>query len=260
MLEFGANLSLMFGEVPLIERFAAARSAGFRAVEIQFPYGHDPDALAAAARTAGVEVVLINAPAARDLPFGLACCADRADEFRAGLDAAERYAVALGVRKVNVLAGQTAGRSLVECFSCLREQLAWAADRLAPRGIEVLLEALNAFDAPDYAVSNLATAESVLRACDGRVGFQFDIYHVARMGDDPLERLRALLPLVRHVQFADVPGRHEPGTGTLRFEPLWELLQDAAYAGVVCAEYRPRRSTTDSLGWLESWRRFRAPR
>jgi hydroxypyruvate isomerase len=100
----------------------------------------------------------------------------------------------------------------------------------------------------------------VLRACGGRVGFQFDIYHVARMGHDPHERLAALLPQVRHVQFADAPGRHEPGTGALSFEPIWELLEDAAYAGHVSAEYRPQRTTSESLGWLERWRRFTVPR
>jgi hydroxypyruvate isomerase len=256
MFEFGANLSLMFGEVPLVERFAAARSAGFRAVEIQFPYDHDPDALAATASRAGVDVVLINAPVAPDHPFGLACRTDRIDEFRAGFEHVERYAGALGARKINVLAGQTDGLSLTECHTCLLGQLAWAADRLAARGIEVLLEALNPFDVPRYAVGDLTTAESVLRACSGRVGFQFDVYHVARMGHDPRERLDAMLPLVRHVQFADAPGRHEPGTGALRFEPLWELLRDSAHEGCVSAEYRPQRSTLESLGWLESWRRF----
>jgi hydroxypyruvate isomerase len=256
MFEFGTNLSLMFGEVPLVERFAVARSAGFRAVEIQFPYDHDPGLLAATARQAGVEVVLINAPVAPDQPFGLACRPDRVEEFREGFDDVERYAAALGVRKINVLAGQTDGLSLTECRSCLLGQLAWAADRLAARGIEVLLEALNPFDVPRYAVSDLVTAESVLRACSGRVGFQFDIYHVARMGHDPHERLAAMLPLVRHVQFADAPGRHEPGTGALRFEPLWELLRESAYEGCVSAEYRPQRSTLESLGWLEAWRRF----
>src|SRR5262245_53869470 len=100
MFEFGANLSLLFGEVPLNERFAAARAAGFRAVEIQFPYDHDSAALAAAARDAGVEVVLINAPVTHDLPFGLACRADRIAEFRSGFDRVERYATALGVRKI----------------------------------------------------------------------------------------------------------------------------------------------------------------
>src|SRR5262245_52419517 len=101
MFEFGTDLSLLFGEVPPIERFASARSTGFRAVEIQFPYDHDPDELATAARAAGVEVVLINAPVARDLPFGLACRADRSTEFRAGFERVERCSAALGVRKVN---------------------------------------------------------------------------------------------------------------------------------------------------------------
>jgi hydroxypyruvate isomerase len=230
-------------------------------VEIQFPYDEEAARLAAAAQAAGVSVVLINAPVARDQPFGLACRADRHDEFRAGLTRVVEFATALGVRRVNVLAGQIGGRDVDECRACLVKQLTWAADQLAPLGIDVLLEALNPVDAPGYAVGDLATAESVLRACAGRVGFQFDVYHVARMGHDPRNKLAAMLPLVRHVQFADAPGRHEPGTGDLQFEPLWELLQDAAaYSGYASAEYRPRQSTAASLAWLDVWQHFTAPR
>jgi hydroxypyruvate isomerase len=260
MLRFAANLSLMFGEVPLPERFGAARAAGFGAVEIQFPYAETATTLAVSARAAAVDVVLINAPVAADAPFGLACQDHRRAEFRDGLARAAEYACALGVPRINVLAGQSQGRALDDCRRRLVVALLEAADRLERLGIEVLLEMLNPGEAPDYVVPDLEAAETVLDACDGRVGLQFDIYHVARIGLDPFSALQRSLGRVRHVQFADAPGRHEPGTGTLTFEPIWERLRAAGYTGWISAEYRPSRATVETLAWLHEWRCFTAPR
>ena len=260
MLRFAANISLMFCEVPLLQRFAAARAAGFEAVEMQFPYAESAATLSAAARAAAVDVVLINAPVAMDTPFGLASHEDRSADFRSSLERVVEYASELGARRVNVLAGQSQARALDACRGRLVGALLSAADRLEPLGIEVLLELINPGDVPGYVVSDLESAHAVLDACGGRVGLQFDIYHFARTGLDPLGALRATLPRVRHVQFADAPGRHEPGTGELALEPIWEHLQTAGYPGWVSAEYRPSRATVETLSWMSDWQRFTALR
>jgi hydroxypyruvate isomerase len=257
---FAANLSLLFREVPLLERFAAARAAGFGTVELQFPYAEPLRDLVAASREAGLGVALINAPVPPDAPYGLACLAERAAEFRDGLERAVEYATALGAGRINVLAGQGGDRATGDCRRRLVAALLEAVERVAPSGIEVLLEFLNPADVPGYAVPDLEAVEQVLDACGTRVGLQFDVYHVARAGLDPATALAAVLPRVRHVQFADTPGRHEPGTGVLEFEPIWELLRSAGYGGHVAAEYRPSRTTVETLGWLHDWQRFTAPR
>jgi hydroxypyruvate isomerase len=118
----------------------------------------------------------------------------------------------------------------------------------------VLLEPINAHDVPGYIVDRFDAARTVISDCAGRVGLQFDVYHAACMGLDPLSELAENLSLVRHVQFADAPGRHEPGTGRIDFAPLWTLLDNAGYAGFVAAEYRPSGDTRSSFGWLDAWR------
>ena len=243
----------MFCEHPLLERFEAARACGFDAVEIQFPYDHDASDVANAARNARVQVVLINAPVATDAPFGMGCLPGREADFRAGLDRVLEYAAALGATYVNVLAGQAEGLEPDACRATLVGNLRHAAKRLD--GVaRVLLEPINAHDVPHYFVDSFAGARQIIAECAGRVGLQFDIYHAARMGLDPLTELAASLDLVRHVQFADAPGRHEPGTGRVVFEPLWALLDGSGYRGFVSAEYRPSGHTRASLGWLGAWR------
>jgi hydroxypyruvate isomerase len=252
--DFAANVSLLFRERPLLERFDAARAAGFTAVELQFPYAVHARELSAAARSAGVDVVLINAPVTQEHRLGIAGRHDLRAQFMSHLDRAVEYAQALGVRYVNVLAGEAGDRPHAECRDVLVESLLFAADRLAVVGADVLLEPLNRHDMPGYLVDDFSLGSSIIDACAGRVGLQFDVYHSARMGLEPLAALTAALSRVRHVQFADAPGRHEPGTGRLRFEPLWELLREARYTGHVAAEYHPADDTRSSLGWLECWR------
>jgi hydroxypyruvate isomerase len=252
--EFAANISLLFCERPLLERFDAARAAGFTAVELQFPYAEDRHELAAAARSAGVDVVLINAPVTKEHRFGSACRRNFRSLFHSQVDRAAEYAEALGARHVNVLAGHAGDRPRSECRDVLVDSLLFAADRLAAVGTDVLLEPLNRYDVPGYFVDDFSLGSSIVDACAGRVGLQFDVYHSSRMGLTPLAALTAALPRVRHIQFADAPDRHEPGTGSLRFEPLWELLREARYTGHVAAEYYPAADTISGLGWLERWR------
>jgi hydroxypyruvate isomerase len=256
MLKIAANVSLLFREVTLLERFQAARAAGFDGVEIQFPYTEPASALARAVETGGFPVILINGPVTSPAyPFGIAGRPEMRDAFRAQLPQLREYAAALKVSFVHVLAGCV--NSIAErenCLSTLVENLLLAAEILASCGIGVLIEPLNSIDVPNYLLDSLPVAWSILNRCEHRVALQFDAYHIARMGLDPVLELERALPSVRHVQFADVPGRHEPGTGHIDFRSILSVLRAAQYKGWLAAEYVPERSTATGLGWLGQWR------
>jgi hydroxypyruvate isomerase len=258
VLRFAANISLLFTEWPLLDRFAAARDAGFEAIEVQFPYDETPQALARSARAAGVSVALINAPVGPDLAtLGLACVDVEDGLFLSEMARGLRYALALGAPCVNVLAGRTSAAGKPASLERLVRRLAIAAEAFAGSGIVALLEPMNPLDRPDYCVTDFDTASAVLRRTDPRVGLQFDCYHAARMGLDPVEAWTRLCGDIRHVQIADCPGRHEPGSGSLDWTSLFGALQSAGYAGWVGAEYLPSAATPQSLGWFDRWRPVR---
>jgi hydroxypyruvate isomerase len=255
-MNLAANISTLFREVPMLERFRAAREAGFAAVEMQFPYAVPAPDLAAAAAAAGVPVILINAPViAHTHPFGMAARPDMREAFRSGLPTLQRYARTLGVRFVHVMAGVVRDSAdPADCWKTYVENLLLAADALDGLGVQVLVEPLNPFDVPGYALGTLAAAERLIERCRGRVGLQFDAYHVARMGLSPALEFARLSPIVRHVQFADAPGRHEPGSGDVRFGEFLEALHTARYEGWLAAEYTPSTTTAAGLEWLATWR------
>ena len=256
MLKFSANLSLLFRELPLLERIKAAREAGFGAAEIQIPYEAPAAALARESAAAGLPIVLINAPMGPDRGSpGFACRREHAAAFRESLDRAAEYADALrsdapGVPFVNVLAGRAALEERGDCIRQLTEHLSLAAEVLGRVGARPLLEPINPFDAPDYCVPSFDLAAGILSRCDPRVGLQFDIYHAVRLGLDPEAAFAAVSGRVAHVQFADSPGRHEPGTGTLDFARIFAAIERSGYGGWLGAEYHPSGRTADSLGWL----------
>ncbi len=254
MLGLSANISLLFRELPLLERFAAARAAGFAAVEIQNPYEHSAAELAGAARSAGVPVILINAPLGEDpRTFGTASLPDRAALYRAELETAAQYAQALGTRQVNVLAGRTTPAQQPAAVQRLTEKLAVAADILGAVGARPLLEVINPVNAPGYCVADFALAAGIIDAGGGRVGLQFDVYHAAMLGLDPAQEFVRQLPRIAHVQFADCPGRHEPGSGGLDFGALLRTIRACGYAGWLAAEYHPAGATAAGLGWLREF-------
>jgi hydroxypyruvate isomerase len=249
-----ANISVLFRELPLLERFAAARAAGFLTVEIQNPYEYPAATLTSAARAANVEVILINAPLGEDpRTFGTACLPDRAALFRAELERAADYAHALGTRMVNVLAGRTAPPDRSGALRRLTDNLALAAQILSQVNARPLLEVINPVNAPDYCVPDFESAAAILEASDSRAGLQFDVYHAAMLGLDPAQAFTRQLPRIRHVQFADSPHRHEPGTGNLDFGNIFRTIRDSGYDGWVGAEYHPIATTTAGLGWLREY-------
>jgi hydroxypyruvate isomerase len=254
MPRFAANLSLLFTEYPLPQRFAQAATAGFGAVEIQFPYDHPADVLASAASAAGTPVILINVPAG-DLMSGgpgLASHPDRRDDFAAALPQALHYAQTLGVPLLNILPGRlAAGYSRQACLATLAANLQLAADFFAPHGLHLCCEAINDLDMPGFLLRTPDEVAQLLADIpQAGIGLQIDIYHAARMNLDIPALLARHLPQTALIQFADYPGRGEPGSGTLPLPDYFDFIEKNGYTGWLGAEYRPTATSADTLGWL----------
>jgi hydroxypyruvate isomerase len=254
MWGFAANLTFLWTELPFLERFDAAAAAGFSRVEYMFPYEHPAAEVRARLDAAGLEQVLFNLPAgdwaAGDR--GLAAHPDRVEAFRAGVEQALAYAEALDVEQLNCLVGlRLDDVDPAVQWGAMIDNVRYAARRAQAAGRRILLEPVNTFDVPGFL---LPTTDDALRliaeVSEPNVGLQFDAYHVQRMEGDPATRLAPLLDQVGHVQIADNPGRHQPGTGDIDFAALFALL-DEDYEGAVGLEYIPTPDTASSLGWLE---------
>jgi len=260
MLRFSANLSLLFTEHPLIERFAAARAAGFRAVEIQFPYELSIGEIQRELERHELELVLVNVPAG-DLMAGgdgLACVPGREDQFERAVMQAIPYVRQLGVRRINVLAGrQPEGGELLQCLHTLKANARFAAEVFHAIDVTTTLEAINTFDMPRFLVSNIAQMQEILEAVDHpSLKMQLDCYHMARMGEDVLAGLRENIADIGHIQFADTPGRGAPGSGEMDYDAVFSLLRELPYSGWCGAEYRPGEDGTEAslAGWWPAWR------
>ena len=253
-----ANLSLLFPELPLIERVAAARQAGFDGVEIQFPYDTSAEQLASALAAAELPLVLINLPAGDFVQGGpgLAAVPARQDDFDAALAQALRYAAEVRPQRVNVLPGRLAdGVARASALACLVANLRRAADAFAELGIGVCCEAINRLDVEGFLVSGSAElAELVAKVDHPNCSAQLDLYHMARMGEALPASVAALAGRIGHVQFADVPGRGAPGSGEMDFSSALNALRQADYEGWLAAEYRPVAGDATSLQWLVQWR------
>jgi hydroxypyruvate isomerase len=254
MPRFAANLGFLFPEHPFPDRFGAAAAAGFGAVEFAQPYPYDARELAELLEANGLECILFNLPmgntAAGD--FGIACLPGREAEFREGVGRAIAYAQALGNERINCITGKApAGADPALLRATLVANLRFAAQELRRAGITLLLEPINTHDAPGFLVPRPADGASILAETGAdNAGLQYDIYHAAMMGDDPLEGLAQFAPVIRHVQFADAPGRHEPGTGRVDIAGCFARLDALGYEGWTSAEYRPSKPTVDTLGWF----------
>lgn len=255
MLRYCANLSLLFTEHPLIERFAAARAAGFDAVEIQFPYELSVGEIRTELDIHDLELVLINIPAGDLMQGGdgLAGVPGREPAFRRALEQTLPYADQLGVRCVNVLAGrQPEEGDLLHCLHTLTTNVRQAANALQSIGVTTTLEAINRYDMPNFLIHNIAQMQEILEAADHpTLTMQFDCYHLARMGEELISGLVENWPLIGHIQFADTPGRGAPGTGDIDYQSVFALIEELPYAGWCGAEYKPGAAGTEaSLGWF----------
>jgi hydroxypyruvate isomerase len=256
MPRFAANLSMLFTEVPFLDRFALAARAGFEAVECQFPYDFAPAEIKARLDAHGLRMVLHNLPAgdwaAGDR--GIACDPARKDEFRAGLARAIEFATALGVPQLNCLAGKApSGVDDATVRATLIDNLREAAAALGQAGLKLLLEPINTHDIPGFYVRRSAQALAILDEVGADNAFlQYDIYHAQRMEGEIAATIERYLPRIGHIQIADNPGRHEPGTGELAWPFLFAHLDRIGYAGWVGCEYRPATTTLAGLGWREA--------
>jgi hydroxypyruvate isomerase len=249
---------MLYAEHPFLERFSAAERDGFRFVEYLFPYEWSPYLLQERLQENGLQQVLFNLPpgdwAAGER--GIACLPDRREEFRHSVATALRYAEILGVRKLNCLAGLRPG-VLDEALAwrTLVGNVAYAAEVLAPHRITVLIEPINSrIDMPGYLIDTLPKAVHLLDKVGlDNVKIQFDLYHMQIMQGDLIRSIEAHLDRIGHIQFADHPGRHQPGTGEINFGTIFRRLDELGYPGWVGAEYRPAGTTEDSLGWLRSF-------
>jgi hydroxypyruvate isomerase len=255
MPRFCANLSMMFNEVPFLERFAAAAAAGFSAVEYLFPYDHDPAVLRAALDAEGLTQVLFNAPPGdwSAGERGIACLPGREPEFRAGIRRALDYAAALGCRQVHCMAGLApAGLAPVTLAAVYATNLAWAAEQAAAVGVKLLIEPINHRDMPGYFLNTTDQAADLIEAIGReRLGLQFDIYHCQITEGDITRRMARLLPLIDHMQIADVPARNEPGSGEIGWEYVFARIDALGYRGWVGCEYRPAGETVAGLAWRQ---------
>lgn len=257
MPRFAANLSFLFPEEPFLERFAAARAAGFGAVEYMFPYQEEPEAIRASLQDAGLEQALFNLPAGDwdGGDRGTAGDPDRVEEFRRGVDRALEYARVLDVQRVNCLAGlRREELPAEEQWRVLVENVRYAAQALGAERRTLLVEAVNTYDVPGFLLSTTGHAARLL----GEVGaenlqIQFDFYHVQKMEGNLCERFDALLDRIGHVQVADNPGRHQPGTGEIDYRFVFDHIERSGYDGWVGLEYAPEGDTRSSLEWLERY-------
>jgi hydroxypyruvate isomerase len=259
MPKFAANLSMLWPELDVYDRFRAAADAGFKRVEILFVHMLDQERIARSVSDLGLELVLFD-PAPGDWEAGergLACIPGRKDEFRKTVREALETAQRFGTRRLNALVGikppdvddLVAQRTVIENLS---EMAAPAQDA----GVLLLVENINTTDMPGYFVSTVDRAADIVKAVDRpNVRVQFDQYHVGMMGGDARELLRGYRALVEHVQIADVPGRHEPGTGHQPIPAFLDELDALGYTGAVGLEYRPSAATDAALAWLPRERR-----
>jgi len=256
MPRLAANLSMLFTEHAFLERFAAAAAAGFRCVEYQFPYEHAPDRVAEAARRAHVNVVLHNLPAG-DLAAGergIACLPGREVEFRSGVERAIEYAGAAGCPRLSCLAGLAPVDRTH--FDTLAANVRYAARRLSEVGMQLMLEPINTRSAPGFFLCGSGQAIDVLDAAgEGNALLQYDVFHMQIMEGDLATTIERLLARIGHVQIADVPSRHEPGSGEVNFDFLLAHLDAIGYSGWVGCEYNPRGDTLEGLKWARSYLR-----
>ncbi len=245
---------MLYPEHGFIERFGAAAADGFRGVEFVSPYDFAPGETAGVAQAAGVVVVLFNSPtgdwAAGER--GCACQPGQEARFRDGIETAIAHARALDCPRLHVMAGIVPdGVPAAAAEACFVGNLGWAARRLAEAGIVALIEPINGIDMPGYGLSSLVQAERVLAAVGhDNLRLQYDFYHMAMMGEPLVEAFERLLGVIGHVQIADAPGRHEPGTGAVDFAAVFGAVERSGYGGWVGAEYRPVAGTSEGLGWM----------
>lgn len=254
MLKFSANLSLLFTENTLIDRFKAAKQAGFNAVEMQFPYALSAAEIKNKLDEHDLKLVLFNVAAADLLQGGegLACVPEKRDQFKKAVAQAVNYAELLKPEAINVLPGRCLDNSRLEQYrETLQENLCFAVEAFSPLSIKTVFEAINIHDMPGFIIHSGAQMLEIFNQLNRpKLFMQYDIYHMHMMGENPEEFISEHADKIGHIQFADYPGRGQPGTGRIDFERVFSVIEKSAYSGWVGAEYKPLGTTIESLAWL----------
>jgi hydroxypyruvate isomerase len=255
MPKFAANLTMLFNEVPFLERFERAAKAGFEAVEFLFPYAWPAAEIKSRLDANRLKLVLHNLPPG-DWDAGergIGCHPDRVDEFRAGVAKAIEYARALGVPQLNCLAGKVpAGVDDATLRKTFVGNLKFAAGELKKAGLKLLIEPINTVDSPGFYLNHTAQAASILDEVGADNAFiQYDIYHAQRMEGELAATMQKFLPRIAHMQLADNPGRNEPGTGEINYAFLFAHIDRIGYGGWIGCEYKPAAATEAGLGWRQ---------
>lgn len=258
MIRLAANISTLFTELPFLDRIDAAAAAGFRAVECQFPYAVTPKEIGERLQARGLEWVLFNAPPGDSSrgERGIASLPGRERDFDQGLDTVVQYLKTSDCRRVHVMAGLLpAGADRRAHLQCFVRSLGRAADRLAEFGASVMVEPINTkVDVPGYVLDGTALAlECMDAAARPNIFLQYDVYHMQIMEGDLMRSIGRLLPRIGHIQIADNPGRHEPGSGEIHFDRVLSHIDALGYEGHIGCEYLPAEETLQGLGWARAW-------
>jgi hydroxypyruvate isomerase len=257
MPKLAANLTTLYGELEFLDRFEAAARAGFRGVEYLFPYSYGTTQLVERLQQHGLTQVLHNLPAGDWAAGerGIACHPDRISEFREGVDRAIEYATALGCKQVNCLAGiAPAGVSAEKLQETFIGNLQFAADKLARARIRLLIEPINTRDIAGFYLSGTAQALEIMDAVvSENLWLQYDIYHMQVMEGNLATTIAKNLGRIAHLQLADNPGRHEPGTGEINYPFLFQFIDKLGYGGWIGCEYKPQTTTSAGLGWAKPY-------
>lgn len=257
MPRFAANLSMMFTEHELPDRFSAAAAAGFEAVEILQPYSLPPEVLNRCLEDSGLQWILLNTPMgnAAGGERGLAAIPGRESDFRECFSQALLYARTCHVPMIHCMAG-VVPQELDEssCLQTFRQNLVVAADEAAEAGVQLLLEPLNTQDVPGYLITSTNQVREIVESLDlPNIRLQYDFYHLQIMQGNLAAGLKEHLDIIGHVQFSSLPGRHEPQYGEVNMPHLFQVLDELGYAGWVGCEYRPKADTLSGLSWGKSW-------
>ncbi len=257
MPKFAANLTMLFNDLPFLERFAAARLAGFTAVEYLFPYDYPAEQIKEQLSTNGLRQVLFNLPCGNwgAGERGLAASPDRVEEFRAGVSQAIAYAKVLDVPRLNCLAGKrVSGYSDEEHRNTLVSNVRFASKALQGAKLLLVIEAINHFDIPGFFLNRTEQVAQLIEAVNlSNVLIQYDVYHAQREEGELTATLRKYQKMIGHIQIADNPGRHQPGTGEINYPFLFKEIDRLGYEGVIGLEYVPEPDTMTSLAWVQRY-------
>lgn len=254
MLTFAPNLTTLFTEVPFLERFEKAKKAGFTHIEFQFPYAHSVDEISEQLKRHELQTILFNLPAGNweEGDRGIAIFSERRDEFQQSVKTAMEYAQALRCSTLHCMAGvKPNDLDKNDALLVFKENLRFCAKEFDKYGLTVVIEPINTIDIPNYFLSNLQFAVDIINDLAlPNVKLQYDVYHMQRMQGELIASFKKYKDIVAHIQIADNPGRHEPGTGEIHYEHVFNALIEEGYNRYIGLEYNPKGKSEDSFTWL----------